>query len=76
MLRFSMTVPIEAVSVWMSGASPTTCTVSFSAPISRVSGTRIALPTCTSRFARSIARNPESSAFKEYTPGCKAGITY
>ena len=63
MLRFSMTVPIEADSVCSIGALPTTLTVSDSCPTSSVIAIRFMLPTCTPMSVRSTVRNPSSSAF-------------
>ncbi len=58
MLRFSMTVPIEALLLWMSGAPPRISTTSARSPISSVIGMRFELPTCTSMFFRSRIRKP------------------
>src|SRR5262245_49580811 len=71
-----MTVPTEAVSVCKTGAPPETSTMLLTSPISSVTSMRFELPTCTSRLLRSTARNPESSAFKLYTPGGIARRTY
>ena len=74
MLRFSMTVPIEALLLWMSGAPPRISTVSVRSPSSSVIGMRLELPTWTSISLRSIARKPEIWAFSMYRPGGIAGI--
>src|SRR5215510_14985508 len=71
-----MTVPTEAVSVCKTGAPPETSTMLLTSPISSVTSMRFALPTCTSMFFRSTARNPESSAFRLYRPGGIARRTY
>ena len=75
MLRFSMTVPIDAFSVWITGVSATTETTSLSWPISSVNGNRYALPTCTWMPERSIDWKPSSSPFNVYVPGGIAGKT-
>src|SRR5262245_52476937 len=71
-----MTVPTEAVSVCKTGAPPETSTMLLTSPISSVTSMRFELPTCTSIFFRSTARNPDSSAFRLYTPGGIARRTY
>ncbi len=76
MLRLSMTVPIEALLLWMSGAPPRISTVSVRSPSSSVIGMRLELPTWTSIFRRSIGRKPEIWALSVYVPGGIAGITY
>ena len=64
MLRFSMTVPIDAFCVWMTGVSATTDTTSVNWPMASVNGKRFALPTCTLMFVCSAVEKPSSSTFR------------
>ena len=76
MLRFSMTVPIDAFCVWMTGVSATTGTTSVSWPISSVNGKRFALPTCTWMFDRSSCRESLELDLERVGAGGTAGKTY
>ena len=65
MLRFSMTVPIEAFSVCITGVSATTDTTSVNAPMAIVNGKRFELPTCTLMPVCWAVEKPSSSTFSE-----------
>src|SRR5438093_10471368 len=76
MRLFSITVPTEAVSVWSTGAPPTTSSTFETSPTCRLTSIRFTLPTCTSISLRSTVRKPGISALRLYAPGGGARIVY